>query len=52
MTGGINLQKPLFIKYTTDISGEEASKLQNQADQLHENFLVHQVVVDPATYVV
>ena len=49
MTGDFNLQKPLFKIDTTEITGEQASKFQNQANQWHENFLVHQVVVDPAT---
>ena len=52
MTGGLNLQKPLFIIDTPEITGEQAAQFQNQANQWHENFLVHQVVVNPATYVV
>ena len=51
ITGGLNLQKPLFIIDTPEIIGEQAAQFQNQANQWHENFVVHQVVVNPATYV-
>ena len=52
ITGGLNLQKPLFIIDTPNITGEQAAKFQNQANQWHDNFFTHQVVVDPATYVI
>ena len=52
ITGGLNLQKPLFIIDTPNIWGEQAAKFQNQANQWHDNFFTHQVVVDPATYVI
>ena len=52
MSGGLNLQKPLFILDTSRISGEQAAIFQQQVYQWHNNFEVNQVVVNPATFAV
>ena len=52
MSSGINLQNPLFIIDTVLITGEQALKFQNQANQWHDNFSLQQVIVPPATSMV